>query len=91
MFTLKKEKIETFDFKVEGDKATYKIPLLRHLPMDMALQAKDLADADDDEALEFVKDIFDSYAPGVVGGLTANEFTELTSGYFEASGVSLGE
>jgi len=91
MFTLKKEKIKTFDFKVEGDKATYKIPLLSNLPMDMALQAKDLADADDDEAIEFVKGIFDTYAPGVAGALTAGEFSELTSGYFEASGVGLGE
>lgn len=91
MFTLKKEKIETFDFKIEGSKTTHKIPLLRHLPMDMALEAKNLADADDDEALEFVKRIFDAYAPGVVGTLTSGEFAELTTGYFEASGVNLGE
>lgn len=91
MFTLKKDKIETFDFKVEGDRTTYKIPLLQHLPMDMALAASDLAEKDEAEVMYYIKGIFDKYAEGVVGNLTGNEFGGLVQAYFEACGVELGE
>lgn len=91
MFTLKKEQITTFDFKVEGNKATYKIPLLQHLPMDIALAAGDLAEKDEAEVMFYIKGIFDKYAPDVVGNLTGSEFGELVQAYFKACGVGLGE
>ena len=91
MFNLKKDKIEYFAFKVEGDKATYKVPKLQYMPMDLALEAKELENAEDEQAMMFVKNLFDAYAPGVCGGLTANEFGELATAYFEASGVAMGE
>lgn len=91
MFTLPKKKIETFDFKVEGQRGTYKVPLLKHLNMDQMIAAQQLADADDMEAMVFIKEIFDQYAPGIAGGLTGEEFGELAKAYFEASGTSMGE
>lgn len=91
MFTLPKKKVETFDFKIEGQRGTYKVPLLKHLNMDQMIAAQELTDADDLETMVFVKAIFDEYAPGIAGGLTGEEFGELARAYFEASGATMGE
>ena len=91
MFTLERKKVETFDFNIKGQRGTYKVPLMKHLNMDQMIAAQELADADDLEAMKFVKNIFDEYAPGVAGELLGEEFGELARAYFEASGISMGE
>lgn len=91
MFTLEKDTVEYFNFKVAGTRTTCKVPLLRYLTMDLALEAADLQNKSDEETMYFVKKIFDMYAPDVVGSLTVNEFSSLSQAYFEASGINMGE
>lgn len=91
MFTLEKDTVEYFEFDIKGTRGKHKIPMLRYLPMDLALQAAGLEDKSNEEIMAFVMNIFEQYAPGVVGGLTGNEFERLSQAYFEASGISMGE
>lgn len=91
MFTLEKSTIEYFEFDIKGSRTKYKVPLLRHLTMDLVLEAADMQNKSEEEAMAFVMKIFDRYEPGLVGGLTGDEFGRLAHAYFDASGISMGE
>jgi len=93
MYTIKAFKPTTFDFQIEGEETVYSVPLFKELPLETVLKAEKLKDEDDLAALEFIKGIFDEYAPGVVDKLSAEQFTFLFKAYTEdkKNDVSLGE
>ncbi len=94
MYTIAKTKPKTFDFQIEGQKKVYSVPVLRELPLETVIKADELKDdASDLEALSYIKDIFDEYAPGVVDKLSAEQFALLFKAYTAETGndVSLGE
>ena len=91
MFTLEKSTIEYFEFDIKGSRKKYKIPLLRYLTMDLVLEAADLGNKTEAEAMAFVMKIFDRYEPGLMGNLTGEDFGTLSQAYFNASGISMGE
>lgn len=91
MFTLEKDTVEYFEFNIKGNRTKYKIPMVRYLPMDLALEAAGIENKSNEEIMAFVMNIFNQYAPGVVGGLTGGEFERLYQAYFEASGTNMGE
>ena len=91
MFVINKTTPKTFDFRIEGTKKTYKVPLLDQLPMEYIKKAGMLQGGSDDDAFEYVNDLFEKYAPGVIDSLNAEQYKALVEGYFEQSAVSLGE
>lgn len=92
MFTIP-EPSERFEFKV-GDEV-YSMPQVNDLPMADALRIKALMDeAGDGDAADLMTkvavDLFDQYAPGVVGKLTMTQFAALARAYM-GNGEAMGE
>lgn len=85
---------KTFEFQIEGSGDTvYSVPLLSQLPISMLLKAqkyyKDIHDDEQDldvlEFFEFLGEIFNPYAPGVIESLSVEQAALLFQAYQEAS------
>ena len=83
---------KTFSFQPPRSKKVYSVPLLTNLPLSQLLKAqkyyKDI-DGDDDfnvlEFFEFLSEIFEPYAPGVIETLKVEEAAFLFKAYQDAS------
>lgn len=81
---------EVFKFKLVNDDTLYELPTLQSLPM---RKYQDLTGVAEDE-IKFTNmcaEIFDDYCAGLVDKLTVKEFSEITSAWYKASGITLGE
>lgn len=83
---------KTFSFQPPRSKKVYSVPLLTNLPLSQLMKAqkyyKDI-DGNDDfsvlEFFEFLSEIFEPYAPGVIESLKVEEAAFLFKAYQEAS------
>ena len=91
MFVVEKAKTQTFDFQIQGSKKIYKIPLLSQLPMSYIKKANKLTSGTDEDAFEFVNELFEKYAPGVIDELNSEQYRILIESYFESNAITLGE
>lgn len=82
-----------FEFKVGED--VYSMPRVNDLPMADAMRIKSTIDAAGPEGradalAQAAIDLFEQYAPGVVGGLTMGQFSALVDAYM-GDGQAVGE
>ena len=89
-YTLKRNKPKTFDFKIEGSKKIYHVPVLSALPVNTLAKAKELRGAGTDEEnadklFDFFTEIFRGEADEVLDVLTIQDFAALFEAYVEAS------
>lgn len=84
---------ETFNFSPPNSDEVYSIPLLTKLPISLLLKVRDYSKKieknkgklDNLDFLAFMSEIFDPYAPGVVGSLSADQAAFLFKEWEDAS------
>lgn len=94
MYEVKASKVESFEFKMDGE--TYSVPLMRHMPLKKLLEynkalSKVKSGQESDFLIQFISDIFDGHAPGVTDRLDAEQFRDLMQAYIAEGKVSPGE
>lgn len=89
-YVIKRNKVKTFDFQIEGSKKVYHVPVLSALPVSTLMKARDLKDIDDDaeraeKTYDFFYDIFRDEVPEVLDILIPDDLRDLFAAYAEAS------
>lgn len=93
-YVVKRKPKKTFDFKIEGSKKIYHVPLISDLPVNTLAKAKELRNAkgsDEEKAeklFDFFTDIFRGDADEALDILDTEDFAELFEVYAEASNTS---
>jgi hypothetical protein len=93
MYKITADDAKTFDFQVEGSDEVYSVPLLSKLPISLLLKAqkyyKDINDEEFEldvlEFFDFLGEIFDPYAPGLLKTLSMEQAALLFKAYQDAS------
>lgn len=94
MYVVEADKQTCFEFELDGK--VYKVPLLRHMPLNKLLAynkalRKVKPGMEADFYIDFVSDIFNEHAPSVCERLTVDQFKSLMEAYIAESNVSPGE
>lgn len=82
---------ETFQFKLEGSKKVWGLPLLSRLQLSEVRKLRDVPEGDDAAALDAVADILDRHCPGLTDIIGIDEMGALMEMWYGASGITLGE
>ncbi len=94
MYVVPPNKRQTFDFEIEGKQ--YSVPYMKHMPLNKMLaynkRIKHMkADAQGDEYIAFVADIFNEHAPGAIDNLSVEQFSDLMKAYIAEGQAAAGE
>jgi hypothetical protein len=87
MFTITKQEVPTFDFRLEGQKKVHSVPLLSNLPLAKIRKIQEFVKGDNkqDSAFEMIEFMRDIFGADVIDSLTMAQATYLFEAWQKAS------
>ena len=82
---------KTWDFRLEGSKKVWSLPLLSSLPVKAARSIASIGDGSEIEQLDKLIELFDGLCPGLTDVANGDQLAEIIGEWAEASGITPGE